>query len=135
MATSKRDYYEVLGVPRTATDDDIRRAFRRLAFEHHPDRNKNADSGERFKEINEAYEILQDAEKRAAYDRFGHVATDPSFNGGFSGFGGFGFEDIFDTFFGRTTSAGRRPRAQRGADLRTDIEIEFEEAVFGIKKE
>lgn len=135
MATSKRDYYEVLGVQRTASDEEVRRAFRGLAFEYHPDRNKNADAADRFKEINEAYEVLQNADKRAAYDRYGHQANDPSFNGGFSGFNGFGFEDIFDTFFGRTTNAGRRPRAQRGVDLRTDIEIEFEEAVFGVKKE
>jgi molecular chaperone DnaJ len=135
MAASKRDYYDVLGVPRTAGEDEIRRAFRQLAFEYHPDRNKNPDAADRFKEVNEAYEVLQNAEKRAAYDRFGHAATDPSFNGGFSGFSGFGFEDIFDTFFGRTTTAGRRPRAQRGADLRTDIDVEFEEAIFGVKKE
>ncbi len=133
MAT-KRDYYEVLGVARSATEDDIRRAFRKLAFDHHPDRNSDPGAADRFKEINEAYEVLRDGDKRGAYDRFGHAGIDPSFNGGFGGFGGFGFEDIFDTFFGRT-GAGRRPRAQRGVDLRTDLTLSFEEAIFGIEKE
>src|SRR6266511_2481300 len=121
MAT-KRDYYDVLGVARGATEDDIRSAFRKLALEYHPDRNKSGDAGERFKEINEAYEVLRDTDKRHAYDRFGHAGVNGSFNGGFGGFGGGGFggfEDIFDTFFGRT-GAGRRPRSQRGVDLRID---------------
>lgn len=136
MATSsRRDYYQVLGVARGASEDDIRRAFRKLALEYHPDRNKNADAADRFKEVNEAYEVLRDAEKRSAYDRYGHAGVDPSFNGGFGGFAGFGFDDIFDTFFGRTAPAGRRPRAQRGVDLRTEIAVSFEEAVFGAKKE
>lgn len=135
MATGKRDYYEVLGIPRTATGEDIRRAFRKLALDYHPDRNHKPDAAERFKEINEAYEVLRDADKRQSYDRFGHAGIDPSVNGGFGGFSGFGFEDIFDSFFGRSTAAGRRPRAQRGADLRTEIAISFEEAVFGAKKE
>jgi len=133
MATSKRDYYDVLGVQKNATEDDIRRAFRKLAFDHHPDRNSDPGSADRFKEINEAYEVLRDTEKRGTYDRFGHAGIDPSFNGGFGFNAGFGFEDIFDTFFGRTT-AGRRPRAQRGADLRTDLSLTFEEAIFGIGK-
>jgi molecular chaperone DnaJ len=134
MATSKRDYYDVLGIQRSATEDDIRRAFRKLAFDQHPDRNSDPGAADRFKEINEAYEVLRDSEKRGAYDRFGHAGIDPSFNGGFGFSGGFGFEDIFDSFFGRT-SAGRRPRAQRGADLRTDISLTFEEAIFGAEKE
>jgi molecular chaperone DnaJ len=135
MATTKRDYYEVLGVSRNAVQDEIRRAFRKLAFELHPDRNKSDDAADKFKELNEAYEVLSDAEKRQNYDRFGHAANDPGMNG-FGGFnGGFGFEDIFDTFFGRTSAAGRRPRAQRGADLRTDISITFRESVFGTQKE
>jgi molecular chaperone DnaJ len=134
MAT-KRDYYDVLGVAKSATEEDIRRAFRKLAFEHHPDRNSNHDAAERFKEINEAYEVLRDGEKRQNYDRFGHAASDPSFGSGFSGFGGFGFDDIFDTFFGRTTGAGRRPRAQRGADLRVEIDVSFAESVFGVKRQ
>ncbi|MBM2809738.1 MAG: dnaJ [Chloroflexi bacterium] len=131
MTASKRDYYEVLGVSKGVSEDEIRKAFRKLAFEYHPDRNREADAGDRFKELNEAYEILRDGEKRRAYDQFGHAGVDPSFNGGFSGFG---FEDIFEGFFGRA-SAGRRPRAQRGTDLRVDIDIAFEEAVFGAKKE
>ncbi|HZT08442.1 MAG TPA: molecular chaperone DnaJ [Chloroflexota bacterium] len=135
MARSKRDYYEVLGVPRSASEDDIRRAFRKLAFEYHPDRNSSSDAADRFKEISEAYEVLQDSQKRQSYDRFGHAGVDSSFNGGFAGgFADFGFEDIFDTFFGRS-SAGRRPRAQRGADLRTDVSISFEDAVFGTKRD
>lgn len=134
MATTKRDYYDVLGVPRGAAEEDIRKAYRKLAFQYHPDRNNgDAAAAERFKEVNEAYQVLSDREKRVAYDRFGHAATDGAFNGGFAGFG---FEDIFDTFFGRTTStAGRRPRSQRGADLRVDITLDFEEAVFGATKE
>ncbi|MPZ14248.1 MAG: molecular chaperone DnaJ [Chloroflexi bacterium] len=140
MAT-KRDYYEVLGLPRNASEDDVRRAFRRLAMESHPDRNGDPGAAEQFKEINEAYRVLSDAEKRQTYDRYGHASVDGSFNGGFgaqtgfSGFGDFGFEDIFDTFFGRRTATGRRPRAERGADLRADLFIEFEEAVFGTKKD
>src|SRR5581483_174886 len=135
MATSKRDYYEVLGVHRGATEDEIRRAFRKLAFEYHPDRNPSADAADRFKEISEAYEVLQDGQKRESYDRFGHAGVDSSFGGGFAGgFSGFGFEDIFDTFFGRST-AGRRPRAQRGADLRLDVDVTFDEAIFGVKKD
>jgi len=134
MAT-KRDYYEVLGVARGASEDEIRRAFRKLAFEYHPDRNASDDAADRFKEISEAYEVLQDGQKRQMYDRLGHAGVDPSFNGGFAGgFSGFGFEDIFDSFFGRSTG-GRRPRAQRGADLRLDVEISFEEAVFGTKQD
>jgi len=134
MATSKRDYYEVLGVERSATGDDVRRAFRKLAFDHHPDRNRDPGAADRFKEISEAYEVLCDTEKRGVYDRYGHAGIDPSFNGGFGGFSGLGFEDIFDTFFGRT-GAGRRPRAQRGADLRTDLSLSFEASIFGTEKE
>ncbi len=136
MATQKRDYYEVLSVAREATQDEIRRAFRKLAFEYHPDRNKAPDAADRFKEINEAYEVLQDEDKRQSYDRFGHAGLGGGFDNGFGGgFGGFGgFEDIFDTFFGRT-AAGRRPRSQRGTDLRVDIDVSFEESVFGTEQE
>ncbi len=135
MATQKRDYYEVLGVSREATQDDIRRAFRKLAFEYHPDRNKSPDAADRFKEINEAYEVLQDEDKRRSYDRFGHAGLGNGFDTGFGGgFAGFGFEDIFDTFFGRG-GAGRRPRSQRGADLRVELAVTFEESIFGTEKE
>jgi molecular chaperone DnaJ len=134
MATQKRDYYEVLGVARNASQDDIRRAFRKLAFDYHPDRNREPNAAERFKEINEAYEVLQSEEKRQSYDRFGHAGVNGGFDAGFGPFSGFGFEDIFDTFFGRTT-AGRRPRSQRGADLRIDVSVSFEESIFGGEKE
>ncbi|HIC89565.1 MAG TPA: molecular chaperone DnaJ [Anaerolineae bacterium] len=134
----KRDYYEVLGVSREASSDDIRRAFRRLARQYHPDVNKSPDAEARFKEINEAYEVLSDPDKRAAYDRFGHAGLRGT--GGFSDFGGFGgFGDlgsIFEEFFGSFT--GTRPSRrgpQRGADLRTTLELTFEEAVFGCEKE
>ena len=135
MAT-KRDYYEVLGVPRTATEEDIKKAFRKLAFQYHPDRNRSPDAEARFKEINEAYEVLSDTNKRATYDRFGHNGP-PGFGNfeGFGNFGGFGgFGDIFETFFGGAATMSRRG-PQRGADLRYDLEISFEEAVFGCEKE
>lgn len=134
MASTKRDYYEILGVSRGASEEDIRRAFRKLALEYHPDRNKTDEAGERFKEINEAYEILRDGDKRQAYDRFGHQGVGASTGMGFDGFAGFGFDDLFDTFFGRTSARTRRPRAHRGADLQTELAIEFEEAVFGVSK-
>ena len=141
--TTKRDYYEVLGVDRNASEEEIKKAFRQLARKYHPDVNKDDPQAEaKFKEINEAYEILGDPQKRAAYDQFGHAGTDPNFNpgaggfGGFGGFGDFGFEgvgDIFDMFFG---GGGRRRRTgpERGADLRYDLSISFEEAAFGTKK-
>lgn len=136
MATTKRDYYEVLSVERTAGADDIRRAYRKLAMEHHPDRNQEPNAADRFKEVKEAYEVLSDPEKRAQYDRFGHVSNDGGL-GGFGGFGGngFGIEDIFESFFGAAAGAGRRQRTQRGADLRIDVQLSFEESVFGIEKD
>jgi molecular chaperone DnaJ len=136
--SSKRDYYEVLGVSRTSTPDEIKKAYRQLARKYHPDVNKEASAETRFKEINEAYEVLSDQQKRATYDRFGHAGT-----GGFSGFEGFGgFRDpfeIFEEFFGANFGMGTRTRTRRGphrgADLRYDLEIQFEEAVFGAEKE
>jgi molecular chaperone DnaJ len=125
----KRDYYEILGVGRDAAEDDIRRAFRKLARQYHPDVNKEEEAHARFKEINEAYEVLSDREKRQVYDRFGHDGPQ-----GFAGAGGFGIEDIFETFFGASTRGGGR-RPARGADLRYDMEITFEEAVFGTSKQ
>jgi molecular chaperone DnaJ len=132
MAT-KRDYYEVLGVGRTATDDEIKKAFRKLAFQYHPDHNSEDKDGAAFKEINEAYEVLSNAEKRAAYDRYGHSAFE---NGGGRGFedvefGGFG--SIFDAFFGGTTMNGRQT-AQQGNDLQIKLALTFEEAAFGCEK-
>jgi molecular chaperone DnaJ len=138
MATTKRDYYEVLGIQRNSTAEEIRKAYRKLAFQLHPDRNPDSGAAERFKEVKEAYEVLSDGEKRALYDRFGHMATERGFNGGAGGFAGFGFEDIFESFFGASTGAnraGRRSRVQRGADLRSDVTLTFEEAVFGAEKE
>jgi molecular chaperone DnaJ len=133
--TAKRDYYEVLGVPRSASLEEIKRAFRKLAMQYHPDRNKEDGAEARFKEIGEAYEVLSDAEKRAAYDRYGHAGLQGfDFGRPFEGFDFGGFGDIFDAFFGGT--ATRRARAaQRGADRRLDIEIDFEEAAFGCEKE
>ncbi len=137
---SKRDYYEVLGIDRNATDADIKKAYRTLAKKYHPDLNPGDKEAERkFKEVNEAYEVLSNPEKKSRYDQFGHAGTDPNGFGGFGsgGFGAGGFEDIFDMFFGGTGfgSSTRRRGPQKGADLRVDIELKFEEAVFGIDKE
>jgi molecular chaperone DnaJ len=138
----KRDYYEVLGVPRDADENAIKSAYRKLARQYHPDVNKATDAGERFKEINEAYEVLSDAEKRGVYDRYGHAAAQGGFAQGggspFGGFGGFGdISDIFDEFFGGGLGGrGNRQRGPaRGNDLRYDLEITFQEAVFGVEKE
>ena len=134
----KRDYYDVLGVPRTADDAEIKRAFRRLAQQHHPDVDSNDGAEQRFKELNEAYRVLSDRQRRTAYDMFGHAGVEGSAAGGFEGFGGgFGpFGDIFDAFFGGAPAgARRRARVAAGADLRYDLTIEFAEAVFGVTKE
>src|SRR3989337_1625905 len=127
MATTKRDYYEALGVPRNASAEAIKKAFRRLAMQFHPDRNKEDGAEAKFKEIGEAYEALSDPEKRAAYDRFGHAGLQ-GFDLGrpFEGFDFGGFGDIFDAFFGGTASRGGR-ESQRGADRRVDVEIDFQE--------
>ena len=137
---NKRDFYDLLGVGRGAGDDEIKRAYRKLAREYHPDVSKAEDAEERFKEINEAYEVLSDGDKRALYDRFGHAGPAGQGFPGAGDFGGFGdfssiFEDLF-TGFGMG-ARGRRTRRspQRGADLRYDLRLEFEEAVFGTDKE
>lgn len=132
MATTKRDYYDVLGVPRNATPEEVKKAFRRLAMKYHPDRNKSADANDRFKAINEAYEVLGEPERRAMYDRFGHAGGESAFARGFEGFGFGGFGDIFDAFFGGTTARRRTPR--RGADVRRRVSLTFEEAAFGCEK-
>ncbi len=131
---AKRDYYEVLGIDRNATDEKIKGAFRKLAFKHHPDRNHNDGAEEDFKEINEAYEVLSDPDKRANYDRFGHSGNDGFFGQGFEGFNFGGFGNIFDTFFGGATTATRQA-PQRGSDLQYQITITFEEAALGVEKE
>jgi len=130
--TEKRDYYAVLGVLREASADDIRSAYRQLAKQYHPDVNKEPDAEERFKEINEAYAVLSDQERRAAYDRYGHAGLD-----GMSFDFDFGLNDIFEEFFGFGMGmGGRRRRAPRkGSNLRYRLSLEFEEAVFGAEKE
>ena len=132
MATTKADYYDTLGVSRDATPEEIKKAFRRLAMKHHPDRNKKEDAHDRFKAINEAYEILSNDERRARYDRFG-PGTESSLGGqGFEGFSFGGFGDIFDAFFGGTNSRRRGPR--RGGDLRQNVTLTLEESAFGSEK-
>ncbi|MCI7353860.1 MAG: molecular chaperone DnaJ [[Actinobacillus] rossii] len=136
---AKKDYYETLGIQKGADEKEIKRAYKRLAMKYHPDRTKgDKESEEKFKEINEAYEILSDKEKKAAYDQYGHAAFEQGgfgsgaggFGGGFGGFGG--FEDIFSEMFGGGSS---RQRVVRGEDLRYDIEITLEEAVRGVTKD
>jgi len=128
----KRDYYEVLGVSRDATDEEIKKAFRKLAHQHHPDKNPgNRKAEERFRELAEAYQVLSDAERRSMYNRFGHAAFEQG--GGVGGFEfGAGFEDIlgdlFGDFFGTGRSRGGRNRARRGDDLQYRLDLSFEEA-------
>src|SRR6059058_1888200 len=145
MATKKRDYYEVLGVGRNATEEDVKRAYRKLAVKFHPDKNPDdPHAEEHFKELGEAYDVLMDGDKRAAYDRFGHAAFaqggggrggfhDPFdiFRDVFSGAGGGG--GIFETFFGG--GGGASEDRQRGSDLRYDMQITLEEAAVGVEKE
>ena len=148
MAEEKRDYYEVLGVSKTATDDELKKAYRKLAKQYHPDLNPGDKEAEKkFKEANEAYEVLSDSTKRARYDQFGHAGVDPNYGaggpgaGGFGGFGGFDMGDlgdIFEGFFGGGFGSSRRanPNApRRGGDLQTSCTISFFEACKGVKRE
>jgi molecular chaperone DnaJ len=142
-ANTKRDYYEVLGVTRASTEVEIKSSYRKLAMTYHPDRNpNNPEAEDKFKELTEAYAILADSEKRSLYDRFGHAGVGGN-AGGPAGFDPTIFQDFGDIFgdifgfdmFGGQGGGRRRSRAQRGADLREDLTLEFEEAVFGIEKE
>ena len=142
---NKRDYYEVLGVEKNAAEAEIKKAYRKLAAKYHPDVNHEADAEEKFKEINEAYEVLSDADKKARYDQFGFAGVDPNFNaaaggnpfGGFGGFSGFGdLGDIFGDFFGGGATRTRSANAPRkGENIVVQVDLSFEEAAFGTKKE
>ena len=137
---SNKDFYEILGVARSASDDDIKKAYRKLAMKYHPDRNPdNKEAEEKFKEAQKAYDILSDKEKRAAYDQYGHAGVDPNmgaggFGGGFGGAQGFDFGDIFSQMFGGGGAGGARQQNYQGADLQYSIEISLEEAAMGMKK-
>ncbi|WP_379966137.1 molecular chaperone DnaJ [Ectobacillus sp. sgz5001026] len=129
---SKRDYYEVLGVSKTASKDEIKKAYRRLAKKYHPDVSTEENATEKFKEVQEAYEVLSDENKRASYDQFGHADPNQGFGGGGFEGAGFGFEDIFSTFFGGGGGRRRDPNAPReGSDLQYSMTLNFEEAIFG----
>jgi len=144
----KKDYYEILGIKKDATKQEIKKAYRKLALKYHPDKNPSKEAEEKFKEISEAYAVLHDEEKRKLYDQYGHAGIDQQFsqedifrgadfrdifrNMGF-GSSGFGFDDIFESFFGHRTGYGRRNQVRRGADLRYDVEISLEQAYSGFE--
>jgi molecular chaperone DnaJ len=132
----KRDYYEILGVKKNANNEDIKRAFRKMAFQCHPDHNHDDGAEDRFKEINEAYEVLSNNEKRSAYDHFGHAGVDGSSGKGFEGFGfsGMGsiFEDFYEFFSGAVSPSHKSPK--RGSDIHSQVTITLEEATFGCQR-
>ncbi|OAI47724.1 molecular chaperone DnaJ [Gammaproteobacteria bacterium SCGC AG-212-F23] len=134
----KRDYYEILGISRNATDEEVKKSYRRLAMKYHPDRNPNDKvAEEHFKEVQEAYAVISDSQKRSAYDQFGHAAVEGG-AGGFGGMGGMGgmnFSDVFGDIFGDIFGGGHGGGPQRGADLRYHLEISLEQAVFGTTAE
>jgi len=144
LADNKRDYYEVLGIEKNASDNEIKKAYRKKAMKYHPDQNPgDSFSEDRFKEVNEAYEILSDDDKKERYDQYGFAGVDPGFNqggggfgGGFAGFGGGGFGDIFSDLFGGFGGGSSRKNApQKGQNIVAQMEITFEEAAFGADKE
>ncbi len=126
---AKKDYYEILGVSKTADEREIKKAYKRLAMKYHPDRNQEQDAETKFKEVKEAYEVLTDDQKRAAYDQYGHAAFEQGGMGGGGFGGGADFSDIFGDVFGDIFGGGRRQRASRGSDLRYNMELTLEEAV------
>ncbi|MGB5051126.1 MAG: DnaJ domain-containing protein, partial [Caldilineaceae bacterium] len=135
----KRDYYETLGVERNADDAVMKKAFRKLAQQYHPDVNSSPEAESTFKEINEAYQVLSDPQKRAVYDRYGHAGLSGAsgmgdFNQGFGDLGSI-FEELFSGFAGQGRGSGRRNAPRRGADLRVDISLSFEQAAFGTERE
>ena len=138
---TKRDYYEVLGLDKGADEQAIKKAYRKLAMKYHPDRNAgDKESEEKFKELNEAYEVLSDSNKKARYDQFGHAGVGGNGQGGFEGHAGFGgfddiFGDIFDMFGGGFSNGRKKSGPQKGADLKYELGINFEEAAFGVEKE
>ena len=144
MAENKRDYYEVLGVDKSASGEEIKKAYRKLAMKYHPDRNPdNTEAEEKFKEVGEAYEVLSDDERRSRYDQYGFAGVDPNYNpgaggfgGGFGGFGGFGdFGDIFSSVFGGGSSRSNSNAPRRGENVGARLDLTFEEAAFGCEKE
>jgi molecular chaperone DnaJ len=136
MTMSQRDYYEILGVPRTATEDEIKSAFRKLARQYHPDVSKEENAEEKFKEINEAYGVISDPQKRARYDQYGRAGLGDM--GGMPDFATMDFGDIFEELFssfGFSSGGSRANRPHRGRDLQQQINLTFEEAIFGVEKE
>ena len=139
----KRDYYEVLGVDKSASEEEIKKAYRKLAKQYHPDLHPgDKEAEEKFKEANEAYEVLSDAEKKAKYDRFGHAGVDPNYGAGQGGYGGgfggmdFDLGDIFSSFFGGGFGGSSNPNApQRGSDAQASVTVSFEEAAKGCERE